>query len=292
VSVLVSLLAAAAVVLAILVLAGGYRVLKTAHRRPAHTRPGQLPGRPHPGSHSNSGLERIVLKSVGGTITLLVRLGIPVGPVRLLTVRGRTTGLPRTNPVDLFLQDGGYWLIATHSADASWIRNLRAAGEGTLDRGRRRLAFTAAELPQDEAGTALLRIAGPRLARPLGGLVLRQTLGLTADASPAEFDRAAAGHPVFRLTIRGSTQDLDAPGHAAPVAAADGGIRHGGPVRSRSSKAAVAAVAAIGLGGLLAAVHLFLGATGLVTWPEWIGGLAFGLIVAGAGNHLRIFGRR
>jgi deazaflavin-dependent oxidoreductase (nitroreductase family) len=124
----------------------------------------------------------------------------------MLTVRGRKSGLPRTNPVDLFQQDGTYWLIATHFADASWVRNLRAAGEGTLTRGHRQLEFTAAELPQDQAGAALMRIAGPRLAKPLGGLVLRQTIGLAPDAPLADFISAAADHPVFRLTIRTSAQ--------------------------------------------------------------------------------------
>lgn len=61
--------------------------------------------------------------------------------------------------------------------------------------------------------------------------------------------------------------------------------------RVRAEAGAEQPVAAIGFGALLAATHLFLGVTGAVTWPEWISGLAFGLIIAGAGNHLRIFGR-
>jgi hypothetical protein len=47
-----------------------------------------------------------------------------------------------------------------------------------------------------------MRIAGPRLAKPLGGLVLRQTIGLAPDAPLADFTGAAADHPVLRLTIR------------------------------------------------------------------------------------------
>jgi deazaflavin-dependent oxidoreductase (nitroreductase family) len=216
----IAIVIAIVLVVAVLALAGGYRVLKAAHTQP--TRSAGHPqadgsahgGHSRSGGHSHGTLEKLVLKSVGGTIVRLVRLGVPVGPVMMLTVRGRKTGLPRTNPVDLFQQDGGYWLVATHRADASWVRNLRAAGEGTLARGRRRLEFTAAELPQDEAGAALMRIAGPRLAKPLGGLVLRQTIGLTADAPQADFVRAAVDHPVFRLSIRGA-RDLNAPGHTA-----------------------------------------------------------------------------
>jgi hypothetical protein len=44
----------------------------------------------------------------------LLRAGVPMGPMILLTVRGRTTGLPRTTPVDLFEGDGRRWLVATH----------------------------------------------------------------------------------------------------------------------------------------------------------------------------------
>ena len=33
-------------------------------------------------------------------------LGVRVGPVMMLTVRGRKSQLPRSNPVDLFEQDG------------------------------------------------------------------------------------------------------------------------------------------------------------------------------------------
>lgn len=209
------LIAAVLLVLTVLAVTGGYRVLRAAHARPAPS-PGHPAGSgaPH-GGHSRGTLQKIVLRSVGGTIKRLVRLGVPVGPVMLLTVRGRKSGLPRTSPVDLFRQDGAYWLVATHVAEAGWVRNLRAAGKGTLSRGRRRLEFAAAEVPQREAGAALMRIAGPRLARPLGGLVLRQTIGLTADAAPADFARAAASHPVFRLTIRGGTHDAGPPGPPA-----------------------------------------------------------------------------
>ena len=34
-------------------------------------------------------------------IKRLLRAGVPLGPMILLTVRGRTTGQPRTTPVDL-----------------------------------------------------------------------------------------------------------------------------------------------------------------------------------------------
>ena len=67
----------------------------------------------------------------------LVRLGIPMGAdMRLLTVRGRTTGRDRTTPVAVFDYDGALYLFGTFG-DTQWTRNLRVAGEAVLARGRR-----------------------------------------------------------------------------------------------------------------------------------------------------------
>ena len=64
----------------------------------------------------------------------LLRLGVPMGPNVLLTVRGRTSGLPRSAPVAIAGLDGRRWIIAAYG-DVQWVRNLRAAGEGDLRRG-------------------------------------------------------------------------------------------------------------------------------------------------------------
>jgi len=50
-------------------------------------------------------------------IGMLARAGI--GPVHLLTTRGRKTGRPRTNPVTLVEQDRQRWLVAPYGA-VSW----------------------------------------------------------------------------------------------------------------------------------------------------------------------------
>ena len=142
------------------------------------------------------------MRSAGRALGFLLLRGLRLGPMMLLTVRGRRTGQPRTNPVDLFERDDRRWLVSTHGAgDANWVRNLRAAGEGTLARGKRCLAFTAVELEAGDAARVLREVLGPRLARPLAGFVLRRTLHLTADASVDAFERAAPAHPVFELTM-------------------------------------------------------------------------------------------
>jgi len=133
-------------------------------------------------------------------IKQLLRAGVPMGPMILLTVRGRTTGQSRTTPVDLFERDDGRWLVATHSgANSNWVRNLRAAGEGTLTHGRRRQEVTAKELTPEAAGSVLKEVLGPRLASPVRGFVLRRTLDVAPNASLDDFISEARHHPVFEL---------------------------------------------------------------------------------------------
>lgn len=137
---------------------------------------------------------------VGRAVSILARSGVRLGPVALLTVAGRRSGLPRTNPVDVFGGGDHRWIIATHSSNAQWVRNLRAAGRATLTAGPTRTNYTAVELPTDQATQILKDVVAPRLSRPVGGLVLRRTLGLPTRPTPADLARTAAAHPVFELT--------------------------------------------------------------------------------------------
>ncbi len=130
----------------------------------------------------------------------LLRTGLPMGPMVLLTVRGRKSGEPRTTPVDLFEHKSRSFLISTHRQESSnWIRNLRAAGEGVLSRGRANRPIAVMELPPETAGRVLKEVLGPRLASPLGGFVLRRTFSVPPDAPLADFITAARSHPVFEI---------------------------------------------------------------------------------------------
>jgi deazaflavin-dependent oxidoreductase (nitroreductase family) len=208
------------VVLAAALLALVYRVLKAAHTRPSrqgtrHSHDGASGRHVHTiGPYQHSRVETAILTMVTRLIRLMIRRGVHLGPMMMLTVRGRKTGVARTNPVDVFERDGRRWLVATHDAGANWVRNLRAAGEGTLALGRNSFSFTAAELPQDEAGRVLRDVLGPRLARPLAGFVLRQTLGVPPGAAPGEFERAAIDHPVFEITVTPDSRASQDPAEA------------------------------------------------------------------------------
>ena len=144
----------------------------------------------------------IVLSILNRVIKLLLRLGIRVtilGPMMLLTVRGRKTGKPRTIPVDVYERDGRHFLIATHG-EGNWVRNLRVAGEGSLSFGHLHQAFTAVELASEEAGPVIKEFLGSLLtSQGIRGNVLRRHLGVRADSSLEEFIAIAKTHPVFEL---------------------------------------------------------------------------------------------
>src|SRR2546429_7565302 len=114
-------------------------------------------------------------------------------PLYLLTVRGRKSGQPRTVPLVIIQQNGKRYLTSPYGI-VDWVRNLRAAGEAILTRGRRSETVNARELPKDEAALVLRAdIKRNPFAR---------YFGVTAYSSLEEFERAVLIHPVFVLEIK------------------------------------------------------------------------------------------
>ena len=131
------------------------------------------------------------LRRIGNVLaTTLVRAGVKVGPIHLLTVRGRKSGLPRTTPVAVVEQQGQRYLVATFGP-GDWVRNLRAAGEATLTLGRRSETIKVIELPAQEAAPVLKACLGG------SGGAFKAYFDVTAEAPLQEFEREAGRHPVF-----------------------------------------------------------------------------------------------
>jgi deazaflavin-dependent oxidoreductase (nitroreductase family) len=149
-------------------------------------------------SHGSSS----ILPILNWVIKMLLRIGIRItilGPMMLLTVRGRKTGEPRTIPVDVYERDGRLFLIATHG-EGNWVHNLRVARTGILSLGRHHQTCTAVELAPEEAGLVIKDILGPLLAsQGIRGNALRQHLGVRADSSLNDFIAVAKTHPVFEF---------------------------------------------------------------------------------------------
>jgi deazaflavin-dependent oxidoreductase (nitroreductase family) len=114
------------------------------------------------------------------------------GGRRVLEVPGRSSGRPRTTPVNLLELDGSRYLLAPRG-DTNWVRNLRAAGGGRLRSGRRSEEFRAVDIP-DEEKIPVLRAYQGRWAGETKGLI-----EAGADASDEELRAIAPDHPVFRL---------------------------------------------------------------------------------------------
>jgi len=124
-------------------------------------------------------------------VAALTRAGISFLGSRVLEIRGRKSGEPRRNPVNLLTLDGRRYLVAPRG-HTHWVRNLRVAGEGDLLLGRRREHFRATEI-DDADKEPILRAYLARWKWEVGQFFG----GVGADSSEAELQRIAPDHPVF-----------------------------------------------------------------------------------------------
>ena len=128
----------------------------------------------------------------------LLRIGTPLGPNALLTVRGRKSGQPRTTPVALVEVNGRRW-VQSPFGEVNWVRNLRTAGEATITVNRRSESVEAIELSPAETARFFKDVLRPYVGRiPLGRPLLSLLGGSEILSNP---DAAAAHHPVFELRL-------------------------------------------------------------------------------------------
>ena len=128
-------------------------------------------------------------------LTFLLAAGVPLGFNRLVTIRGRKSGLPRTAAIAVIEASGRRWVWAPWG-EVQWVRNLRAAGRATITVRRRKEEVRATELDPTQRVGFFRDVLGP-LARgiPFGVWFIRIADGVDVD-DPVE---AADGRPVFEL---------------------------------------------------------------------------------------------
>jgi hypothetical protein len=127
-------------------------------------------------------------------VAFSTRLGISVWGSRTLMVKGRTTGIARTTPVNLLTFEGEQYLVAPRG-ETQWVRNLRAAeGIGVLLLGKKATAFIATELTDAEK-PPVLRAYLKRWKAEVGVFFD----GVSAKSPESELERIAPRHPVFKL---------------------------------------------------------------------------------------------
>lgn len=130
----------------------------------------------------------------------LLRLGMPMGPNTLLTVRGRTTGEPRSAAVAVMEMNGKRWLIGAYGA-VNWVQNLRAAGEGDIRLRGKTVHVRAVELDHAAATTFFGETMPAYVAHfpAFGRAFARILFGSVAPEILDDPDRAAVTRPVFEL---------------------------------------------------------------------------------------------
>lgn len=128
-------------------------------------------------------------------VVRLQRLGLAFGPMQLLTVAGRRTGVPRTFPIAVIPLDGARYIFQAYPK-AAWVANARAAGEVTLTRGRRASAARLTEVPVEERRPLLRKLV--EQSPPSVGKRL-VTTGLADAPTPDAVAAAAERIAVFRV---------------------------------------------------------------------------------------------
>src|SRR6266508_4284989 len=123
-----------------------------------------------------------------GLLTRLVRGGIGPKAMRLVTVRGRTTGKEYSTPIWLVEQAGGRYWVAVFG-ETNTVKNARAAGRVTLRRGAVREDVLLGEVPVSERVPYLRARIGLSSSR-----MLRPYFGATPQSSDAEFAEIAPEH--------------------------------------------------------------------------------------------------
>lgn len=142
-----------------------------------------------------------IIRKSNSLTSRLLRAGLPMGPNLLLTVRGRSSGEPRTFPVAVVQVEGRRWIAGAYG-DVQWTRNLRAAGEAELEAHGHAEHVRARELPRDEATVWFRDVFQPYVGRlPFAGRLFgRAFFRLVGPEFMGDPERAAATRPVFELT--------------------------------------------------------------------------------------------
>ena len=134
------------------------------------------------------------LKPMNKVMMAVQRLGIPTGPAFVLTVPGRKSGRPRSTPMTPFKFRGGLYVVAGYPG-ADWASNARAAGSGTLSRGRRSRQVRIVELNAEEARPVLRAFP----AQVPVGVSFAKRSGMVRDGTADEFEALAGRLAVFRF---------------------------------------------------------------------------------------------
>jgi len=138
-----------------------------------------------------------VLRLGNRIVTWLLTHGIPVGPMSILTVQGRTTHLPRSTPVAL-TRDADGWLLVAAYGKVDWVKNLQKAKEATITRRGTPVVVNSSELAPADAAVVLRDLIAT--AGPVTLKVVSPYFDTPCDAPLQAWEAESINHPVFHLT--------------------------------------------------------------------------------------------
>lgn len=141
--------------------------------------------------------------AAGSIVGRLLRLGLPMGPLRLLETRGRRSGQVRRVPVALLSTGGERWLISPFGAVA-WVHNVRANGEASLGRGGHLRPVRLREVDDDRVPQVLQTYRRRFAAVPF----VRAAFEASGHDPIDRFVLEAHRHPVFRIEQSATATDL------------------------------------------------------------------------------------
>ena len=128
-------------------------------------------------------------------LKFLLVAGVPLGFNRIVTIRGRKSGLPRATPLAVIEVEGRRWVWSPWG-EVQWVSNLRATGRATIAARGRTEEVRATELDPTERVGYFRDVLGP-LAQsvPFGAWFFRIVDGVDLNDAVA----AAEGRTVFEL---------------------------------------------------------------------------------------------
>ena len=146
-----------------------------------------------------------VVAAFNPLVRRMIRAGLPLGPNVVLTVRGRSSGLPRSFPVAIMDVEGRQYIQSPYG-EVNWVHNLRADPEATLTRGSHQERVEAIEVAPEDA-VAILRAGVARYLRSRWlAPVARVFTGIRRDSTDGEILARARHHPMFELRPKGHGQ--------------------------------------------------------------------------------------
>jgi deazaflavin-dependent oxidoreductase (nitroreductase family) len=121
--------------------------------------------------------------------------GVTSNIMETLEVTGRKSGRTVSLPIVLAVVDGQRYLVSMLGENVNWVQNVRAANGRAVLRSGAREEIQLEEVPADQRAPILKAY----LQRAPGG---RPHVPVDKDAPVADFEKVAAGFPVFRVVSR------------------------------------------------------------------------------------------